>query len=480
MSADLAPRPELQALADVPTEHLERQISELAGHIYAATCRWLQMVAEYDARRSWSDRGAKSCAQWLSYRCGIAPVTARQQVAVANRLTELPRVTAAFSAGQLSYSKVRAISRVATPENEDYLVEVALDATAHQVEKLTRSYKGVLRTAELEATNDRHAERFLTYHHDHDGCLVINARLSPEDGAVVIAALEAARKAIAATPPSKEPADPPQPTSGSQVLTASAEATSPEDRDATRAEDLGAAQVHSPSAHNADALVAVAETFLAAGLQERPADDRHLAILHVDLGTLCDDDDGDCHLEDGPRLAPETARRLCCDASVVALIEKDGDPLSVERQTRVIPVRIRRALHARDKGCCTFPGCQQKAFLDGHHILHWAQGGPTSLANLALLCRFHHRLLHEGGYDMRVEEGRFAFRRPDGSVIPAAPATIAPKNGDIVALNIEQGTTIDSETCVTTWVGDQMNYSTGVGWLLRLDGVLPMPEDWRD
>jgi hypothetical protein len=146
-------------------------------------------------------------------------------------------------------------------------VEVALDATAHQVKKMTRAYKGVLRTAELEASNDRHAERFLTYHHDHDGCLMISARLSPEDGAVVIAALEAARKAITATPPFKEPADPAQAlscsqdltasaeatsasqdlsaqaTSCSQVLTASAEATFLKGRDATRAEDFGAAQV---------------------------------------------------------------------------------------------------------------------------------------------------------------------------------------------------------------------------------------------
>jgi hypothetical protein len=89
-------------------------------------------------------------------------------------------------------------------------------------------------------------------------------------------------------------------------------------------------------------------------------------------------------------------------------------------------------------------------------------------------------LLHEGGYDMQAEQGSFVFRRPDGSLIPAAPATIAPKDGDIVSLNTKQGTTIDSETCVTTWVGDQMNYSTGAGWLLRLDGVLPMPEGWRD
>jgi hypothetical protein len=461
MSADLAPRPELRDLSDVPTEHLERQISELAGHIYAATCRWLQMVAEYDARRSWSDRGAKSCAQWLSYRCGISPVTARQQVRVAAKLAELPQLTAAFSAGRLSYFKVRAIAKVATPENEAYLVEVALDATAYQVEKLTRAYKGVLRTEELERTNDRHAGRSLTYHHDHDGYLVMSARLSPEDGATVVAALQAAGKAI-------------------EAKNDSAESPPAEERDVVRQEDLGAAQAYSPSAHNADALVAMAETVLAAGTQAQPADDRNLVLVHVDLGTLCDDHDGDCHLEDGPRLAPETARRLCCDASVVALIEKDGDPLSVERQTRAIPRRIRRALHARDKGCCTFPGCQQKAFLDGHHILHWTKGGPTSLANLALLCRFHHRLLHEGGYDMQAEEGSFVFRRPDGSVIPAAPATIAPKNDDIVSLNTRQGTRIDSETCVTTWVGDQMNYSTGVGWLLRLDDILPMPEGWQN
>jgi hypothetical protein len=129
----------------------------------------------------------------------------------------------------------------------------------------------------------------------------------------------------------------------------------------------------------ADALLAVADSFLAGGLGSRTGGDRHQVLVHVDLASLSGDDEtGRCELDDAAPLASETARRLACDASVVRLLERDGRPLSVGRKTRSIPPALRRALHSRDGGC-HFPGCGSRRLVDAHHIEHWARGGATDL-----------------------------------------------------------------------------------------------------
>ena len=134
---------------------------------------------------------------------------------------------------------------------------------------------------------------------------------------------------------------------------------------------------------------------------------------------------GRCELDDGSPLAIETARRLACDASLVQLLERDGQPLRIGRKTRTIPPALRRALNARDRGC-RFPGCGSRRFLDAHHIEHWADGGATDLDNLVHLCGYHHRLLHEGGYRIaRTAGGGIAFHRRDGRPIQACPACAA-------------------------------------------------------
>ncbi len=179
----------------------------------------------------------------------------------------------------------------------------------------------------------------------------------------------------------------------------------------------------------ADALAMMAEAFLATDPHPGGSGDRHLVAVHVDAQVLAGDAEGRCELEDGPALAAETARRLGCDAAVVAIVEDErGTPLDVGRKTRSIPPAIRRALQVRDGGC-RFPGCSNRRFVDGHHIRHWPAGGETSLANLALLCRRHHRAVHEGGYTIEATgdpHHPVRFRRPDGTVLddhPPLPAT---------------------------------------------------------
>src|SRR5689334_5537676 len=180
----------------VPIEALEEEICALASHIHAATCRWLCLVAEFDRREGWASWGARSCAHWVAWRCGIAPVSAREHVRVARRLVELPDVRAAFARGELSYSKVRAITRVEGLEQEADMLSLARHATAAQLERLVRAHRGVL--AVERAARGLRAERWLSWNHDDDGSLLIHGRLPAEEGAVLIAALEAARDQMTA------------------------------------------------------------------------------------------------------------------------------------------------------------------------------------------------------------------------------------------------------------------------------------------
>ncbi len=321
---------------------------------------------------------------------------------MARALDDLPAITDAFATGRLSHSQVRALTRVAEPATEADLVMIARHATAAQLERLVRSYRGVLRRgSETDRANDRHARRSLSYHWDDDGSLVGSFRLDPEEGAVLVAALEAA---------SGRSAEP------------------PEDDLATRTADRPAA------ARRADALVAMAER-LPGGEVTAPGGDRYQVVVHVDAPVLADDVDGRCEIANGPALAPETARRLSCDGAVMTMVDAaDGTPLDVGRKTRRIPARLRRAVLARD-GVCVFPGCD-RPITEIHHRKHWANGGATELRNLDGQCKFHHRLVHESGWNIeRNDAGRAVFRRPDGAILETDPLRVESADGRIEAAN---------------------------------------------
>jgi len=178
-----------------PLELLEREIGELAAHIHAATCRWLELIAEFDRREGWAEWGCKSCAHWLSWQCALAPSAAREHVRVARCLSELPLIRAAFGRGELSYSQVRALSRVATDELEPALLEIARYSTAAQLERTLRAYRGVVER-ELSPVDRAHGDAYLRCEYDEDGSLLIRGRLPAEDGALVLAALDAARDSL--------------------------------------------------------------------------------------------------------------------------------------------------------------------------------------------------------------------------------------------------------------------------------------------
>jgi hypothetical protein len=410
-----------------PLEILEREICELAAHIAVATCRWLDLVAEFDDRGGWAEWGVKSCAHWLSWRCSIGLVTGREHVRIARKLQELPRVHEAFSRGELSYCKVRALCRVARPETEADLVEIALHATGAQLEKLVRGYAGAL-SATLGTAQRVHDLRYLRWTWNEDGSLRLEGRLPAEDGAVVLSALDALQAP------------------------------------AGEAEDYAASPA---GACRADALVAMARSATSFG-GSRPCE----LVVHVDAQTLQADEVVErCHVADGPALAPETARRLGCDAAVVRIVEQDGRPLTVGRRTRTIPPAVRRALRSRDEGC-RFPGCTHERFLHAHHIQHWARGGETKLENLVQLCSYHHRLVHEGGFKVESTRGKVSFRRPDGAVIAGEPRTVRASGAGVAEQHRERGVAVNHNTCRPRSAGDRLDYDLAVDVLVHRAATL--------
>jgi hypothetical protein len=354
-------------------DELEAKITELWGYLNAATYRFLALVAEFGREQAYARHGLANTAQWPNWQCGIGGVAAREKVRVARALEHLPEIADAFAKGEVSYSKVRAMTRVATAANESVLINVARHGTAAHVERLVRKYRWTQRRDAAALAQLQHEQRYATSFYDVDGMFVLNARLPPEIGAVVRKALELAVEAV--RPP------------GGRV---SAET---------------ALQIPA-NVWNADALRLVAERFFETHGEETGAGsaaDRVQVVVHIDQAILAEQQAAAegatphrCELEDGPALALDTARRLACDAALVGVVETEaGEPLDVGRKTRSIPPAIGRALNARDGGC-RFPGCDRARFTHGHHVKHWADGGETNLDNLITLCGFHHRLVHEG------------------------------------------------------------------------------------
>src|SRR5207247_2494792 len=179
----------------VELERLGDEIAELSAHLDAATARLLDLIRDFDARGGWNT-GFMSCAAWLSWRVGLDPRAARERVRVARGLGTLPRVAGALARGELSYAKVRALTRVATPETEERLLAVGRAGTACHVERIVRGWRRVDRLAEARETTYRHKTRALHVYQDEDGMVVVRGRLTPEAGAVLKQALAAARERL--------------------------------------------------------------------------------------------------------------------------------------------------------------------------------------------------------------------------------------------------------------------------------------------
>ena len=416
------------------TAALGDSIAELAARIQAATYELLVMIRRFDEREGWG-QGFKSCADWLNWRTGLAMGAAREKVRVARALGELPLLSAAMRRGEVSFSKARALTRVATPETEERLLDFARCATAAHVERLVRAWRRVDRIAEAEDDRRRHEHRHLDLWVDEDGMLVVRGRLSPEVGAVLQRALEAATDRLY---------------------------HDAEDKTGLLASDpaCGSSGVMTVGQRRADALGLLAESALA-DLDRGTAGDRYQVVVHVDEEALAaQSDSGQAALEDGVHISAGTSRRIACDASMVVMRhDRDGRVLDVGRKTRTIPPAIRRALTARDRRC-RFPGCGSR-HCDAHHVRHWADGGATRLDNLLLLCRFHHRVVHEDGFTVELRDnGDIRFFWPDGRPLRDAPPApdwegepLAMASQDLAGANIM----IDPHTATPDWHGEPLD-----------------------
>ena len=330
------------------------EIAELSGHLDAAAARLLDLIREFDARGGWNN-GFRSCAEWLSWRVGLDLGAAREKVRVARALATLPRLAQALARGELSYAKVRALTRVATPEIEERLLAIGRAGTAEHVERIVRGWRRMDRKAERDEATRQHANRALYVYPAEDGTVTIRGRLSPEAGALLLKALTAAREALY------------------QRERGGASAAQPADV---------SAETPTMAQQQADALQLLAETALHHGIDPGTPAEHYQVVVHVDATVLEDPDQpGQSVVEDGARVSAETSQRLGCDASrVVMKHDADGRIFEVGAKTRTIPPALRRALLHRDRSC-RFPGCHGR-FCQAHHIRHWAQGGPTTLSNL--------------------------------------------------------------------------------------------------
>lgn len=693
-------------------DRLEEEICELAGHLAAATCRFLLLVAEFDRLDGWI--GHRSCAHWLSWRCGLSPSAAREHVRVAQALQKFAVIRDAFSAGRLSYSKVRAITRVATVRNESELVETALVTTAAQLERIVRA----MRHATSDQVRERHQRRNLSWWWDDDGMLVLRARLDPDEGAAALAALRAARsphphpgddavqptphdnpacasaasairhaatqvgppgcgsvsdsaltqnggpardpeplweaaamqeaesgvttEPMRGTPPEQaeepvrrekpgqgrgpvrgavpgrrrepgrigeagragepgwgaelgrggdpersgepgqetepgcgggpgqggEPGQGSEPRRGGEAvqgdegegLQGGEQSARPEGASAEARSGVGRPTIH-PQIPLVDAFVAIMTSYLGSAARDAAEPEAFQVVVVTEAlgateaasvqspvaGTTASASArswrGDIEWEQagvgngrspsrdsakaggaatgrpehnggsGPEMsgvpprsespaasrppssspAPSTSAappeapyapdalpqgvtdagiplprdtvlRIACNSAIVrAVVGPDGVPVDVGRKTRKVSAALRRALRIRDAGGCRFPGCTARRRLHAHHVRHWADGGPTSLANLILLCTAHHWAVHEGGHTVSVDKtGRLNFTRPDGRPLPFAP-TIGPAGGDLVTRT--EGITAD--TIVPNWDGTRLDLDNAVIALLQ-------------
>ncbi len=439
------PNPDADPLGD--------EIALLCAHINAATCQLLRLLGRYDEEGRWE--GFRSCAHWLSWRTGISMGPAREKIRVARRLPTLPLISEALARGEVSYSKVRAMTRVATPDNEAELLGFARDGTTAHVERLVREWRRLDQGIDAQAA--RAERRGLSLWLTDDGSYEVRGRLSPEVGALLRKALEVA-----------------------------------EDRLYRAEREAGIEGRTSRTQRRADAL--------GLWLEERAKPQVQL-VVHSFEGGGRDLQEGEVAgplvTEDGARVPAETSSRLCCDAEVVPIARgADGSVLDVGRRRRTVGWRLRKALEARDGGC-RFPGCGSRMRNHAHHITPWAAGGETAMDNLVLLCPFHHRAVHEGGWRVEMDElGVPRFFNPLGVPVPVVPES--PEVGNLVpddalAAPAAKGSAalptrdfglarwhgqrgIDAWTGSSQWLGGRVDWDWALAWFLREGGEGGKPE----
>lgn len=386
-------RSAVDALAGVEVAALDAgtlgtELVELRVQMDRLEAHWLARLLSFDDRCGAMGDGAATTASWLRRDCRLAPGAARERVTIARRLRDLPATATALAEGAISYRHAALIANATAdlPEaandsasTESILLEASRGCDPATLRRVTTHLSYVLDPDGSRRRDAHSLDRGTLFVSPVLNRFAVNGDLNGEDGATVLAALAP----LAAPVPGDQ---------------------------RTAAE------------RRADALVELARRALDGGELPETGGVRPHVTVTVDLPTLIGDP-GSAQLAWAGPVSGETARRLACDAGVTRVITAGpSELLDVGRATRVVPAAIRRALVIRDRGC-RFPGCDRPPeWTDAHHLRHWADGGPTCLANLILLCRFHHRLLHEGGWQLTGDLCREVVAvRPDGTEIRPPP-----------------------------------------------------------
>jgi len=454
-------------------EALEVEILTMAGQINAAQYRFIKLLGEFDDNGGWQGDGIKSFAHWLNWKIGMGTVMGREKVRIARSLPDLPLIDEAFSLGKVSYSKVRAMTRVATPENESFLLQIAEYGTASHMEYLVKKYQCCKRLQDPDEDGSWKLQKSMSWYQDETGMYVINARLPPEEGALVIKALELIQAENKHNKVEAAEASDPDETISAELKVVSnnvsAESSPEQFSKGMDTEDY--------STDRASALTHLAEKYLSSESAENSTSlgEKYQVFLHINANAANLDWEinqaDSCnitHRSIQPRfLAPDVARRLACDASVTTVLEDDhGNVLNIGRRSRTVSRALTHALRIRDSGC-RFPGCCQKQYTDSHHIKHWAQGGETSMENLVTLCRFHHGLLHKGEYRLaRDESGDLVFTNNRNEVISQS---FYPQFPDTPSSENCLDPTFDEHRANSKWQGESMDIQQALQCMFELE-----------
>jgi hypothetical protein len=362
---DVATHPLIAALDDA-----NAQIGQMQRHL-------LQLIADADRHEIWRDSGARDTAHLLAIRYGISEWKARRWVHAAHALEDLPLIAASLDQGDLGIDKVVELARFATPEDEARLVRWATTVSVGAV----RHRADLERKASIKDVRETERSREVSWWYFDDGRRFgLEADLPAASGPIVINALEREAERIAALPGEED-----------KVFA---------------------------SARRADALVALCSARIASD----PEPDRATVVVHARLDGL-ERDTGGCESEGGPVIHPQSVRRLLCNARVQTVVEdRHGTVLGIGRMSRQAPAWMLRQVRHRDREC-RFPGCGARRFTEAHHLRWWRHGGRTDLRNLALICSFHHRLVHEHGWSVKRDQaGDLLWRRPDGTRYESGPS----------------------------------------------------------
>jgi Domain of unknown function (DUF222) len=449
-------------VAPTPLEQLEARIQQGAANLTAFEHGWLLDVAEFDRRRGWEPWECRSAAQWLSWQVGLDVRAAREKVRVARAF---PVISAAMAAGRLSYSKVRAITRIATAATEQALVDMAMAGTTNHVERIVAAHR---RAAPVSAQREaaQWAARGLWHEVRDDGSVCITLHLPAEQATAFLSAVDqfASPPEVLAdgsrVPRAARRAD------GAVAIAAAAHAAEHSGSPTSAPKYL--VTLHADAAAIATALAAEAAAQVAAAASGPPTE-RHGATVSPQPSPH--EHDGCCEVEgagdacDVPiGVSFETALRMLCDCDLETLHELGDEIVGMSNRSSLVTGKQRRMVLARDRHC-RFPGCTRRAGVDVHHLRHRGKGGKNDLANLAVLCSFHHHRVHEGGWRMVATSRAFEFIAPDGRVLTSVTPT-PPADSSAVAA---EGRTADDGRC--QWLGERLHVNDALAALFSRESV---------